>query len=91
MKNFLSLLIANNNQTFDSVNDELLLATKSRYTHSGDTLKYATNRNRITYQATGHLFGLSNGTLKVLSKRDMKKNQEAIVIAQVRPVLCDNR
>ena len=70
----------NNNQTFDSADNEVLLATKSPI-NSGDTLKYATNRNRITYQATGHLFGLSNGTLRYCPKGYEEKSR-AIVIAR---------
>lgn len=70
----------NNNQKFDSANNELLLATKSPI-NSGDSLKYAKNRNRITYQATGHLFGLSNGTLKYCPKGYEEKSR-GIVIAR---------
>ncbi|KGJ93414.1 GspH/FimT family pseudopilin [Colwellia psychrerythraea] len=71
---------SNNNKKFDSANNELLLATKSPI-NSGDSLKYATNRNRITYQATGHLFGLSNGTLKYCPKGYEEKSR-GIVIAR---------
>lgn len=70
----------NNNQIFDSANNELLVATKSPI-NAGDILKYATNRNKITYQATGHLFGLSNGTLRYCPKGYEEKSR-AIVIAR---------
>jgi type IV fimbrial biogenesis protein FimT len=70
----------NNNQIFDSANNELLVATKSPI-NTGDILKYATNRNKITYQATGHLFGLSNGTLRYCPKGYEEKSR-AIVIAR---------
>ncbi len=71
---------SNGNQQFDSANNELLIATKSPIT-SGDILKYATNRNKITYQATGHLFGLSNGTLRYCPKGYEEKSR-AIVVAR---------
>jgi type IV fimbrial biogenesis protein FimT len=70
----------NNNQQFDIANNELLITTKSPIT-SGDILIYAKNRNRITYQATGHLFGLSNGTLRYCPK-DYEENSRAIVVAR---------
>ena len=57
----------NENQQFDSANNELLIATKSPI-KSGDILTYAKNITKITYQATGHLFGLSNGTLRYCPK-----------------------
>ena len=77
----LSVFIDNNgNQQFDSANNEQLIATKSPI-KSGDILKYAKNRTKITYQATGHLFGLSNGTLRYCPKgyQDMSR---AIVVAR---------
>ncbi len=70
----------NNNKKFDSANNELLIATKSPIT-SGDILKYAKNRSKITYQATGHLFGLSNGTLRYCPK-GYKDKSRAIVVAR---------
>ena len=70
----------NNNKKFDRDDNELLIATKSSI-NSGDILKYATNRNKITYQATGHLFGLSNGTLRYCPKGYEEKSR-AIVIAR---------
>ena len=70
----------NNNQQFDSANNELLIATKSPI-KSGDVLKYAQNRTKITYQATGHLFGLSNGTLRYCPKGHEEKSR-AIVVAR---------
>ena len=71
---------SNGNQQFDIANGELLIATKSPAA-SGDILKYATNRNKITYQATGHLFGLSNGTLRYCPKGHEEKSR-AIVVAR---------
>jgi type IV fimbrial biogenesis protein FimT len=71
---------SNGNQQFDSANGDLLIATKSPVV-SGDILKYATKRNKITYQATGHLFGLSNGTLRYCPK-GYKEKSRAIVIAR---------
>jgi len=70
----------NNNQQFDIANNELLITTKSPVT-SGDILIYAKNRNKITYQATGHLFGLSNGTLRYCPKDNAEKSR-AIVVAR---------
>ncbi|MEI6893893.1 MAG: GspH/FimT family pseudopilin [Colwellia sp.] len=54
---------SNGNRKFDMADNELLISTKSPIVF-GDILKYGTNRDKITYQATGHLFGLSNGTFK---------------------------
>lgn len=77
----LSVFIDNNgNQQFDSANGELLISIKGPIT-SGDILKYATNRNKITYQPTGHLFGLSNGTLRYCPKGYEEKSR-AIVVAR---------
>ncbi len=77
----LSVFIDNNgNQKFDSADGEVLIATKSPI-RSGDILKYAKNRNKITYQATGHLFGLSNGTLRYCPK-DYQDKSRAIVVAR---------
>jgi type IV fimbrial biogenesis protein FimT len=71
---------SNGNQQFDSAGGELLITTKSPAV-SGDILKYATNRNKITYQPTGHLFGLSNGTLRYCPKGHEEKSR-AIVVAR---------
>lgn len=57
----------NNNKKLDVLNNELLITTKAPI-KSGDILKYATNRSKITYQPTGHLFGLSNGTFRYCPK-----------------------
>ncbi len=70
----------NNNQKFDSADAEMLIATKSPIT-SGDILRYATNRNKITYQPTGHLFGLSNGTFRYCPLGHEDKSR-AIVVAR---------
>ncbi|WP_057832289.1 GspH/FimT family pseudopilin [Colwellia sp. TT2012] len=48
---------------------------------SGDVLTYAKNRTKITYQPTGHLFGLSNGTLRYCPKGYQDKSR-AIVVAR---------
>jgi type IV fimbrial biogenesis protein FimT len=71
---------SNGNKKFDSTDGELLIATKSPAV-SGDILKYAINRNKITYQPTGHLFGLSNGTLRYCPKGHEEKSR-AIVVAR---------
>jgi type IV fimbrial biogenesis protein FimT len=71
---------SNGNQQFDSANNELLVATKSAI-KSGDILTYAKTRTKITYQATGHLFGLSNGTLRYCPKGYQDKSR-AIVVAR---------
>ena len=71
---------SNGNQQFDSANNELLVATKSSV-KSGDILTYAKTRTKITYQATGHLFGLSNGTLRYCPKGYQDKSR-AIVVAR---------
>ncbi|KGJ89190.1 GspH/FimT family pseudopilin [Colwellia psychrerythraea] len=71
---------SNGNQKFDSNENELMIAKKSPVT-SGDKLTYAKNRTKITYQATGHLFGLSNGTLRYCPKGYQDKSR-AIVVAR---------
>ncbi len=71
---------SNGNQKFDSVENELMISKKSPI-KSGDILTYATNRTKITYQATGHLFGLSNGTLRYCPKGHQDKSR-AIVVAR---------
>lgn len=70
----------NGNKKFDNTDDEVIIATKSPVT-SGDILKFAKNRDKITYQATGHLFGLSNGTLRYCPQGHKKKSR-AIVVAR---------
>lgn len=76
----LSVFVDNNgNEQFDGANSELMVAQKSPIT-SGDILTYAKNRTKITYQATGHLFGLSNGTLRYCPKNYQEKSR-AIVVA----------
>ncbi len=70
----------NNNQQFDGNNGELMI-TKKAAAVLGDVLIYAKNRTRITYQATGHLFGLSNGTLRYCPKGHVDKSR-GIVIAR---------
>jgi len=71
---------SNGNQKFDSADNEFMIAKKSPIT-SGDILSYAKNRTKITYQATGHLFGLSNGTLRYCPKGHQDKSR-AIVVAR---------
>jgi len=71
---------SNGNQKFDSADNELLIAQKSPI-KTGDILSYAKNRTKITYQATGHLFGLSNGTWRYCPKGHKDKSR-AIVIAR---------
>ena len=71
---------SNGNGQFDSDNNELLVSQKSPSV-SGDILIYAKNRTKITYQATGHLFGLSNGTLRYCPKGHQDKSR-AIIVAR---------
>jgi len=71
---------SNGNQKFDRADNELLIAQKSSI-KTGDILSYAKNRTKITYQATGHLFGLSNGTWSYCPKAHQDKSR-AIVIAR---------
>jgi type IV fimbrial biogenesis protein FimT len=71
---------SNGNQKFDSAEDELMIFKKSPI-RSGDILIYATHRTKITYQATGHLFGLSNGTWRYCPKGHQDKSR-AIVVAR---------
>jgi len=71
---------SNGNQKFDSAENELMISKKSPI-RSGDILTYAKNRTKITYQATGHLFGLSNGTLRYCPKGHQEKSR-AIVVAR---------
>ncbi|GAW97922.1 MULTISPECIES: GspH/FimT family pseudopilin [Colwellia] len=71
---------SNGNQQFDRANNELLIAIKGPI-KSGDVLTYAKNRTKITYQPTGHLFGLSNGTLRYCPKGYQDKSR-AIVVAR---------
>ena len=76
----LSVFIDNNgNKQFDISDGEQLITTKGP-SFSGDILTYATNRNKITYQPTGHLFGLSNGTFRYCPKGHKDKSR-AIVVA----------
>jgi type IV fimbrial biogenesis protein FimT len=77
----LSVFIDNNgNKQFDIADGERLITTKGP-SFSGDILTYATNRNKITYQPTGHLFGLSNGTFRYCPKGHKDKSR-AIVVAR---------
>jgi type IV fimbrial biogenesis protein FimT len=70
----------NGNGKYDVAENELLIATKSAI-KKGDQLTYATNRTKITYQQTGHLFGLSNGTLRYCPQ-GYKDKSRAIVVAR---------
>lgn len=75
----LSVFIDNNaNKKFDSANGEVLITTKSPVKH-GDILIYAKNRTKITYQATGHLFGLSNGTFRYCPKDHQDKSRGIVI------------
>ncbi|WP_019028590.1 GspH/FimT family pseudopilin [Colwellia piezophila] len=75
----LSVFVDNNaNKQFDSANGEVLIATKSPI-KQGDILIYAKNRTKITYQATGHLFGLSNGTFRYCPKGYQDKSRAIVV------------
>jgi type IV fimbrial biogenesis protein FimT len=77
----LSVFVDNNgNGQFDSANNELMVSKKSPIVAT-DILIYAKTRTKITYQPTGHLFGLSNGTLRYCPK-DHKDKSRAIVVAR---------
>jgi type IV fimbrial biogenesis protein FimT len=69
---------SNENKVFDSTDNELMIAKKSSI-NAGDILIYAKNRTAITYQATGHLFGLSNGTLRYCPKGHEDKSRGIVV------------
>ncbi|MBU2869162.1 GspH/FimT family pseudopilin [Colwellia sp. E2M01] len=68
----------NGNKKFDEADGELIITTKAAIT-SGDTLLYAKSRDKITYQATGHLFGLSNGTFRYCPKAHKEKSRGLVV------------
>jgi len=75
----LSVFIDNNgNKKFDSADNELLISKKSPI-KLGDVLTYATNRTKITYQSTGHLFGLSNGTFRYCPQGHQDKSRGIVV------------
>jgi type IV fimbrial biogenesis protein FimT len=77
----LSVFVDNNSdQKFNRDDGDLLIATKAAI-KSGDILIYAKNRTKITYQASGHLFGLANGTFRYCPKNFEQKSR-AIVIAR---------
>lgn len=79
--NELSVFIdLNNNQRFDSNNNEILIRTKPAI-FADDILIYGKHRTKITYQPTGQLYGLSNGTLKYCPKGFSDKSR-GIVIAR---------
>lgn len=68
----------NGNQQFDSAGNETLITTKSSIKIS-DTLKYAKSRTKITYQPTGHLFGLANGTFRYCPEGHLDKSRGIII------------
>jgi type IV fimbrial biogenesis protein FimT len=72
--------LINSDQKFNRDDGDLLIATKAAI-KSGDILIYAKNRTKITYQASGHLFGLANGTFRYCPKNFEQKSR-AIVIAR---------
>lgn len=77
----LSVFVDNNSdQKFNRNDGDLLITTKTAI-KAGDMLIYAKNRTKITYQATGHLFGLANGTFRYCPKNFEKKSR-AIVVAR---------
>jgi len=69
----------NNNKTFDSANNEILLVTKSAI-NTGDKLIYGKGRAMVAYQPSGHLTGLSNGTFRYCPFAFENKSR-AIVVA----------
>ncbi len=70
----------NNNKVFDSTNNEKIIITKAAI-KTGDTLIYGKRRTNITYQPTGHLSGLSNGTFRYCPLGEISLSR-AIVIAR---------
>ncbi len=68
----------NNNQQFDGDINELMITKKSA-AEIGDVLIYAKNRTKITYQPTGHLYGLSNGTFRYCPKGHEDKSRGIII------------
>jgi len=68
----------NNNQRYDSANNEVLLVTKSAI-KDGDILIYGKNRTKITYQPSGHLSGLSNGTFRYCPLNNDDKSRGIII------------
>ncbi|TYK64390.1 GspH/FimT family pseudopilin [Colwellia echini] len=75
----LSVFIDNNgNSLFDPLDGEILITTKEAI-QSGDILMYAKTRDKITYQPTGHLFGLSNGTFRYCPKEYEEKSRGIVV------------
>ncbi|PCI52590.1 MAG: pilus assembly protein [Gammaproteobacteria bacterium] len=70
----------NNNNTYDPINNEILLRTKSAI-KSDDKLQYGLWRSRIIYAPTGRTSGWgSNGTFKYCPK-DYPEKSRAISIA----------
>jgi type IV fimbrial biogenesis protein FimT len=79
--NSLSVFIdTNNNKRYDSANNEVLLVKKPAI-KDGDILIYGKNRTKITYKPSGHLSGLSNGTLRYCPLNNQDKSR-GIVIAR---------
>ena len=68
----------NNNQTFDADNKDLLITTKAPI-KVHDTLTYAKNRTKITYQPTGYLYGLANGTFRYCPNGYEDKSRGVVV------------
>ena len=63
----------NNNNSYDPINNEILLRTKSAI-KSGDKLQYGLGRIHIIYAPTGRTSGWgSNGTFQILPKRLSRK------------------
>ncbi len=69
----------NNNQIFDAI-DEKIITTKAAI-KTGDKLIYGKGRTKVTYQPTGHLSGLSNGTFRYCPYQHMDMSR-GIVIAR---------
>ncbi|WP_440876641.1 GspH/FimT family pseudopilin [Thalassotalea sp. PLHSN55] len=68
----------NNNQLFEPQNNELAIKVKSAI-REGDQLIYAKYRNKVVYQPTGQLSGLSNGTFRYCPKGFQEKSRGIIV------------
>jgi len=71
---------SNNNRTFEAANNERLIVTKAAI-KVGDQLIYGKGRVMVSYQPSGHLSGLSNGTFRYCPHGHEDKSR-GIVIAR---------
>lgn len=70
----------NGNQKYDALSNEQLITTKAAI-KPNDTLLYAKKRTKITFQPTGYLHGLSNGTFRYCPE-GYKEKSRGIVVAR---------